>query len=63
MGIWLDFVQVALALGVGWLGWVLWHITRAQTAPQAPRPQWDTAQRTPIRPAAVIGRHVSDGEH
>lgn len=28
MGIWLDFLQVALALGLGWLGWVLFTVAR-----------------------------------
>ncbi len=29
MGAWLDFLQVALALLLGWLGWVLLMVTHA----------------------------------
>ncbi len=29
MGAWLDFLQLALALLMGWLGWVLFMVTRA----------------------------------
>ena len=28
MGVWLDFLQLALALVLGWLGWVLFMVTR-----------------------------------
>jgi hypothetical protein len=28
MSIWLDFLQVAFALGIGWLGWVLFASAR-----------------------------------
>lgn len=62
MGIWLDFVQVALALSVGWMGWVLWQLARTQAAPHAPRQQRDAARQTAMRPAAVISRRVRDGE-
>ncbi|NTU78857.1 MAG: hypothetical protein HGA45_05545 [Chloroflexales bacterium] len=43
MGTWLDFLQVALALGVGWLGWVLLSVWRSAGQgslcgePRAPR--------------------------
>ena len=29
MGMWLDFLQLALALLLGWLGWVLVVVTRS----------------------------------
>ncbi len=32
MGMWLDFLQVALALGMGWLGLVVFAVTRPQGA-------------------------------
>lgn len=38
MGAWFDFIMVALAVGLGWLGWMLFSIAR-WVSPQALRRQ------------------------
>lgn len=62
MGLWLDFVQVALALSVGWVGWVLWHITQTPTAPRSSGQKRAATRHAPLHPAAVISRRAIDGE-
>lgn len=44
MDSWLDFIQVALVLGLGWLGWVLFTVTR--TAGRAVASVQSQARRT-----------------
>lgn len=47
MAAWLDLLQLALALGAGWLGWVLFRLVRS-TAPTA-------------RPSAAAGARIAPG--
>lgn len=52
MGSWLDFIQVALALGLGWLGLVLFTMTR--TAGQAVASVERQARRTSGREIQLL---------
>lgn len=40
MGSWLDFIQLALVLGLGWLGWVLFTVARMAGRPVASVQSW-----------------------
>jgi hypothetical protein len=57
MAAWLDFLQIALALGAGWLGWVLFRLTRS--APSAARPLRSARPRgAPARLTVVKAKAV-----
>lgn len=59
MGLWLDFLQVALALGAGWLGYVLVRLARA--TPQGRHYPAPTSAAAPRR-LPVVNTQVVDSE-
>lgn len=58
MSMWLDFLQVALALGIGWLGWVLLMLARPLARPSVAPGRRGAAFGGPAAPAVVKGQAV-----
>jgi hypothetical protein len=66
MGTWLDFLQIALALGVGWMGWMLMTMARAAGHGRRSGAQRETRAwawpTQPERSAPVMHPQAMDGE-
>lgn len=57
MSVWLDFVQIVLALGLGWLVWALLRLLPAPGAPGAKAGRANGAQAIISRAAGYKGNH------
>lgn len=60
MGVWLEFLQVALALGAGWLGYVL--LFAARSAQAAPAHDQGRGRRAAAPGRPVANPHSVDSE-